>query len=358
MSDADIRSPPTRGRSSARGGRGGIGRGAPRGGRKINGTSTAGDAAALEEESLEDQGELGEMKKKHAAQLPMLKDMFPDWTEMDLVFALEESDGDISAAVEKITQGSVSQFAEVKKTKDRARSKAKDEPTTAGAPAQSTFGARGARGRGGLDGARGGRGRGGVDRGRGGQRGRGGHAPTTAANGAPSTDAGATSVPTTESPAWDTTTAAATTAWDSGAPAENAQGSWDNTAAEAPKDATAAAQNAWGEVVTSETIPAIAASSVIPEGGAKKSWASMFSQPKPVPAVPRQILTKQPAPPEPAPAPEAVPTIEETKEPEPEAAPPASEEPVVAVAVERPTTAEVRHSVYSALQCCTLLTLL
>lgn len=341
MSDADIRSPPTRGRSSARGGRGGIGRGAPRGGRKINGT--AGDAAALEEESLEDQGELGEMKKKHAAQLPMLKDMFPDWTDMDLVFALEESDGDISAAVEKITQGSVSQFSEVKKSKDRARSKAKEEPATAGAAAQSAFGARGARGRGGLDGARGGRGRGGADRGRGGQRGRGGHVATTAATTTSSTDAGATSVPTTESSAWDTTTAAASTAWDTSAPAESAQGGWDNTAPELPKDATAAAQTAWGEIATSETAPAIAASSVIPEGGAKKSWASMFSQPKPVPAVPRQVPTKQPAPAEPVPEPQAAPIVEEPKEPEPEAAIPGTEESEVAAAVERPVTAEVRH---------------
>lgn len=283
------------------------------------------------------------MKKKHATQLPMLKDMFPDWTDMDLVFALEESDGDISAAVEKITQGSVSQFSEVKKNKDRARSKVKDEPATAGAPSQSTLGTRGARGRGGFEGARGGRGRGGVERGRGGQRGRGGHASTAATNGSLSTDAGATSVPTTESSAWDTTTAAASTAWDSTTPAEPAaQGGWDNSATEAPKDATAAAQGAWGEIVTSETIPAIAASTVIPEGGAKKSWASMFSQPKPV--VPKTVA-KQPAPApapaiaEPVPQPESVP-VEETKQPEADAPIPATEESEVAVAVERPVTEE------------------
>lgn len=345
MSDADVRSPPTRGRSSARGGRGGFGRGGPRGGRKLNGTGTAGDAAALEEDSLEDQGELGAMKKKHAAQLPMLKDMFPDWTDMDLVFALEESDGDISAAVDKITQGSVSQFAEVKKSKDRARSKAKEEPATAGAPTQSTstFGARGARGRGGLDGGRGGRGRGGVDRGRGGLRGRGGHSTAPATNGNPPNDAGASSVPTNESSAWDATTAAASTAGDTTMPADSAaKGGWDNTVLEAPKDATPAAQSAWGEIATSETLPAIAASTVIPEGGAKKSWASMFT--KPVPVVPKQVPAKQqPAPPEAAPVPEAAPD-EGTSEPEPEPVIAATEESEVAVAVERPTTREVSHA--------------
>lgn len=341
MSDA---SPPTRGRSSARGGRGGIGRGAHRGNRIVNGSTASTTAAAVEEESLDDQGELGAMKKKHAAQLPMLKDMFPDWTDMDLVFALEESDGDISAAVDKITQGSVSQFSEVKKNKDRARSKVKDEPATAGAPLQSTFGGRGARGRGGLEGGRGGRGRGGVERGRGGQRGRGGHVSAAATNGAASTDAGASSVPTTESSAWDTTTAAASTAWDTTTSVESAQGGWDNSATEAPKEATAAAQSAWGEIGTAETAPAIAASTLIPEGGAKKSWASMFSQPKPVPAVPKLVAAKQPPPPpEPVSEPEPAP-VEEAKEPEPEAPIAATEESQVAVAVERPTTAEVGRS--------------
>ena len=70
------------------------------------------------EESFEDQGELGEMKKKYASELSMLKDMFPDWTDTDLVFALQETDGDIANTVDKITQGSVSQFSEVKKAKD------------------------------------------------------------------------------------------------------------------------------------------------------------------------------------------------------------------------------------------------
>lgn len=103
MSDYDARLPPSRGRSSIRGGRAGYGRGGPRGGRKsTNGTTS--DALQLEE-SLDEQGELGEMKKKYASELPMLKDMFPDWTDVDLVFALQESDGDMPSTVDKITQG-------------------------------------------------------------------------------------------------------------------------------------------------------------------------------------------------------------------------------------------------------------
>ncbi|KAI6836528.1 hypothetical protein KC340_g4686 [Hortaea werneckii] len=284
MSEVEARAPPSRGRSSTRGGRGGFGRGGPRGGRKpINGAS---DAAQMEE-SLEDQGELGEVKKKFSSELGMLRDMFPDWTDTDLVFALQESDGDVGATVDKITQGNVSQFAEVKKPKDRARSKAKEEPATGSAIEKPA--ARGGRGRGGFDSTRGGRGRA-SDRGRGGLRGgRGGHATT---NG-PQKDVVPASIPTNESAAWDTTT---TTAADL-APSKN------TTADAAKEPGQEAGQSSWGNVVTSESTPATASegmkSSLIPDGGPKKSWASMFSQPKPAPApvVPKQApIPSQPPP--------------------------------------------------------------
>ncbi|KAI6795476.1 hypothetical protein KC363_g355 [Hortaea werneckii] len=284
MSEVEARAPPSRGRSSTRGGRGGFGRGGPRGGRKpINGAS---DAAQMEE-SLEDQGELGEVKKKFSSELGMLRDMFPDWTDTDLVFALQESDGDVGATVDKITQGNVSQFAEVKKPKDRARSKAKEEPATGSAIEKPA--ARGGRGRGGFDSTRGGRGRA-SDRGRGGLRGgRGGHATT---NG-PQKDVVPASIPTNESAAWDTTT---TTAADL-APSKN------TTADAAKEPGQDAGQSSWGNVVTSESTPATASegmkSSLIPDGGPKKSWASMFSQPKPAPApvVPKQApIPSQPPP--------------------------------------------------------------
>lgn len=202
-----------------RGGRGGFARGGPRGGRKApNGTSH--DALAADE-SLDDQGELGEMKKKYSSELGMLTDMFPDWTDVDLVFALDEANGDLPRAVDLITEGNVSQFAEVKKPKDRARSKAADGFSTAGAADKPTFATRGGRGRGGIESSRGGRGgRGGSDRGRGSFRGgRGGHATT---NGAPKESTTA-SVPTTESSAWDTPAISS----------ESTTNAWDNSSAEA-----------------------------------------------------------------------------------------------------------------------------
>ncbi|KAI6796829.1 hypothetical protein KC358_g16544, partial [Hortaea werneckii] len=257
------------------------------------------------------------------------------WTDTDLVFALQESDGDVGATVDKITQGNVSQFAEVKKPKDRARSKAKEEPATGGAIEKPA--ARGGRGRGGFDSTRGGRGRA-SDRGRGGLRGgRGGHATT---NG-PQKDAVPASIPTNESAAWDTTT---TTTAES-APSKN------TTADAAKESGQDAGQSSWGNVVTSEATPATASegmkSSLIPDGGPKKSWASMFSQPKPAPApvVPKQApVPSQPPPAELVASGEAQPKKEETtvqeapKEPEPvQPAPAIQETPAEPVQAPVPT---------------------
>ena len=281
MSEVDARPPPARGRSSYRGGRGGFGRGGPRGGRKpVNGTTN--DAARVGE-AIEEQGELGEMKKKYTSELSILKDMFPDWTDVDLVFALQEADGDVPATVDKITQGIVSQFAEVKSGKDRARSKVKESSTAAGATEK--LATRGGRGRGGFgsESTHGGRGRG-LDRGRGGSRGgRGGHATMNGTQ----KDAGTTSVPTSESSAWDDTVNTAT-----------AEGGWDTAPQDTAKDSSEAGQSAWGNVVTSESTPAAASegakSSLIPEGGPKKSWASMFAKPAPVSA--QKAFRGQPPP--------------------------------------------------------------
>lgn len=279
MSEVDSRPAPTRGRSSHRGGRGGFGRGGPRGGRKpINGTT---DIASVEE-SIEDQGELGEMKKKYADELVILKDMFPDWTDVDLVFALQETDGDVPSTVDKITQGNVSQFSEVKNAKDRARSKVKESSATPGTSDKSA--ARGGRGRGGHENSRGTRGRA-SDRGRGGFKGaRGGHATT---NGS-AKEAGTSSVPTAESTAWDDSSNVRTIA-----------GAWDNTTSDATGGTTDAGQSALSNVVAPESNPPAVSeatkTSLIPEGGPKKSWASMFA-PKPAPAPVKKAPPQQPPP--------------------------------------------------------------
>lgn len=52
-----------------------------------------------------DEGELGEMKRQYASQMSTLKEMFPDWSDVDLVLAVQESDGDLERTIEKITEG-------------------------------------------------------------------------------------------------------------------------------------------------------------------------------------------------------------------------------------------------------------
>ena len=98
MSDVQSR-PSARGRVSARGGRGGY---STRGGRGGSSRSAAADNSDLP--SFEE-GEIGQMKKKYSDTLPTLKELFPDWKDEDLVFALEDANGELEDAIERITQG-------------------------------------------------------------------------------------------------------------------------------------------------------------------------------------------------------------------------------------------------------------
>ena len=92
----------TRGRGAYRGGRGGY-----RGGR----TSSRTKREDNEQEnippstSLDDQGEVGELKKKYGDQVPLLREVCPGWSDEDLVFALQETDGDAAAAIDRISSG-------------------------------------------------------------------------------------------------------------------------------------------------------------------------------------------------------------------------------------------------------------
>jgi hypothetical protein len=95
---SEVQSRPARGRSSARGGRGSY---ASRGPRK----QTNGDGASSSIDTSAEAGELAELKKRYQGQLSMLKELFPDWTDADLVLAIEDSDGDLERTIEKISEG-------------------------------------------------------------------------------------------------------------------------------------------------------------------------------------------------------------------------------------------------------------
>jgi len=89
----------TRGRGSFRGGRGGY-RGA-RGGKSY--TSKSEEQETIP--SLEEQGEVGELKAKYADKLPLMREVCEGWSDEDLVFALQETNGDEVTAMDRITSG-------------------------------------------------------------------------------------------------------------------------------------------------------------------------------------------------------------------------------------------------------------
>jgi len=103
MSEVQSRPAAPRGRGSARGGRGGF---SSRGGRGGRGHATNGDKTeSILTTSIEDEGEVGQLKKQYGNKVTTIKEMFPDWTDEDVVFALQETDGDLETTVDRITDG-------------------------------------------------------------------------------------------------------------------------------------------------------------------------------------------------------------------------------------------------------------
>jgi len=104
MAEVQSRTGGTRGRGGFRGGRGGF-----RGGRTPSRSQHKPDQ---EQEnippastSLDDQGEVGLLKKKFGDKVPLLREICPGWSDEDLVFALQETEGDLNAAVDRISSG-------------------------------------------------------------------------------------------------------------------------------------------------------------------------------------------------------------------------------------------------------------
>ncbi|KAK3939482.1 hypothetical protein QBC46DRAFT_409131 [Diplogelasinospora grovesii] len=297
MSEVQSRPAASRGRGSGRGGRGG-GHSTRGGGRAGNRSSPSNGDTKHDADSalptLEDEGEVGQMKKQYGSKVSLIKEMFPDWSDVDILFALRETDGDENLAVTRIAEGSIPQWGEVSKSKKGgSKTKAKNDTfttTTAdSAPARNPRG-----GRGGSEGARaGGRGRATERGGRGGSRGKSAHGAT---NGAPrSKEASQLSVPTEESSEWDTTK-----------PADETNADAIETSAPAP--------------ATETTPPVPSVPAPTPAAAAPKTWASMLRQATVPKAAPKP---KEPASaPKPAePVIEPLPPVTEpvASEPEPEA---------------------------------------
>lgn len=82
-----------------RGGRRGGG-GAGRVGKGIAGNSV--NAAAAQPDDTE---EVRMLRAKYADKLSILRELFPDWTDEDLLFALQEAGGEMELTVGRISEG-------------------------------------------------------------------------------------------------------------------------------------------------------------------------------------------------------------------------------------------------------------
>ncbi|KAI1813198.1 hypothetical protein GGS20DRAFT_554496 [Poronia punctata] len=310
MTEVQARQNPTaRGRGGGRGGRGGFG------GRNTTARRANGDKnAAVESSSSDDDSDIAQLRKQYGDSLGLIKELFPDWSDADILYALKETDGDVELTATRIAEGTISQWGEVSKAKKpAARPKAKPDVPSSGPTETARFG-RGGR----SDTGRGGRARG-NDRARGG-RGRGATHATT--NGQRSKD-GQLSVPTEEASAWNGAVA-------SEEPYTNESNNTTSTATDAATDSVLAPTSVSSESVKPST------------QSAPKTWASMLRQstaPKPAPKpketpAPKPVEVLEPLPPAElaAPEPEPEPEVEQDDTPteppvelpavvEPEAAP-------------------------------------
>ncbi|KAL8918923.1 MAG: hypothetical protein Q9172_005218 [Xanthocarpia lactea] len=256
---SEVRSRPSvpRGRGSGRGARGGH---SSRGGRGPIRQTNGDMPDSIPASGLEEEGELGELKRMYSSKLSTIKEMFPNYSDEDIVFALQETDGSLEATIDRISEGNISKWGEVKKkTKERSQPKSKDPAATAADTAHTAT--RGGRGRVGADGFRG-RGRA-SERGRG--IGRGGRGASAVAESRSTTlDKGSTDTAPVGDGDRDTTSDGVM-----GAPSQTAE--TDN----APLDSS------WENITASEAAqtvpPEPAKPSLKPDG--TRTWASMFNRP-------------------------------------------------------------------------------
>ncbi|KAK4188752.1 hypothetical protein QBC35DRAFT_495486 [Podospora australis] len=324
MSEVQSRPVASRGRGSGRGGRAGhSSRGGGRTGARpaaTNGDSHHEPDSALP--TLEDEGEIKELRAKYGDNLPFVQEIFSDWSAVDILYALRETDGDVDETVSRMFDGTISKWGEVSKPKKtKPKSDTFTTTTADSVPASSQRNTRGGRA---IDSGRGGRGRATERGGRGGARGKSAHVTTDGARGKENQPL---SVATEESTEWTAPQPSAeTTGWSDSSPAETAA---------APKAATPT------------PAPAVPKPSTVQEGGVK-TWASMFKQPAaPKPAPPKakeeppapevtepaiEPLPAAPAEPE-TPEPEVPAPVEEKEEPTPE---PVEEQPPAPVAAVEP----------------------
>ncbi|KAI8973656.1 hypothetical protein BDF20DRAFT_1002578 [Mycotypha africana] len=86
--------------------------------------------------SSSEQNDIKKLKSKYSAKLPTLKVLFADWSDEDLLFVLEEANGDLDLTIDRISEGHASQWGEVK-TKKSKKEAQKAKAATTGVPSHN-----------------------------------------------------------------------------------------------------------------------------------------------------------------------------------------------------------------------------
>lgn len=101
MAEVQARSqgPSSRGRGGGRGGRGGFSaRSAPN--RRTNG-----DKITIADATPDDDGDVSQLRKQYGEKLDTIKELFPNWSDADILYALKETDGDVEVTATRIADG-------------------------------------------------------------------------------------------------------------------------------------------------------------------------------------------------------------------------------------------------------------
>ncbi|KXN68163.1 hypothetical protein CONCODRAFT_107775 [Conidiobolus coronatus NRRL 28638] len=63
--------------------------------------------------------EIALLKNKYSSELPTLRELFPTWSEEDILFTLQENQGDLMLTIDRISEGFATQWDEVKTAKPK-----------------------------------------------------------------------------------------------------------------------------------------------------------------------------------------------------------------------------------------------
>ncbi|KAJ2331368.1 RNAPII degradation factor, partial [Coemansia sp. RSA 2681] len=109
--------------------------------------------------SADEAAEFKILRSKHLSSLRILNEMYPDWTDADLLSAIEEANGDLTTTIDHISDGFASQWGEVKSRKEKRQvpkqhddSKPAEKSSYVPRPASFRGGVRGGAARGGRAG--------------------------------------------------------------------------------------------------------------------------------------------------------------------------------------------------------------